>query len=448
MGLLIRSKILIIYIKHSVLELNVPVDYLKLKSRLVGIMRRHYAQVCVSVANQIVYSGTNFAFTMYIIRALSPEQYGQYVICFSIVLLYASVGNALFLTQMVVHIPEIEINNRSLYCVNMLGICFVFVLITVIITVFLKLLFSKTNSIYLDTSLFFAITAASVSTLLGNFFVRHAYSIYLEKKALIKNLSTAIVTFFALVVCNLQGCMVSASQALWIYALANFTGAGVGLINSGLSIKYIKFKTMWSVMCQSLSGGRWALGGVAVIWAQSQSYMYVTAYLLGVEGVATINAGRVLISPFTFLMPAFEQLILPRLAQNRLKNPSHLISIGIQYALGMVLAGFLYVTCVAAAGQWVIPLFIGHKYDANIVFVIFYAWSFVLLFQLCRTAASQIFQANLQFKSLTLANIISALVTVLASFLLSSSFGLVGAVLAVGLGEFFLVLLLVRSIKK
>lgn len=86
----------------------------------------------VSVLNQVVSSGTNFLFGLYLVRILAPAEFGLYGIGFAISLLYVGVGNALFLTQMVVHLPDKAVLERNAYVGRVLLLVVLFCLGTVV----------------------------------------------------------------------------------------------------------------------------------------------------------------------------------------------------------------------------------------------------------------------------------------------------------------------------
>jgi len=86
--------------------------------------------IVVSVLNQMVSSATNFLFGLYLVRNLPPVEFGLYGIGFAITLFYAGIGNAMFLTQMVVHIPNKAAEDREPYAARICLIMMLFCLVT------------------------------------------------------------------------------------------------------------------------------------------------------------------------------------------------------------------------------------------------------------------------------------------------------------------------------
>jgi len=79
----------------------------------------------------------NFLFGLYLVRNLPPVEFGLYGIGFAITLFYAGIGNAMFLTQMVVHIPNKAAEDREPYAARICLIMMLFCLVTAFLLVVL-----------------------------------------------------------------------------------------------------------------------------------------------------------------------------------------------------------------------------------------------------------------------------------------------------------------------
>ena len=176
----------------------------------------------ISAINQVVSSGTNFALGIYLVRVLTPTDFGLYGIGFAISLFYAGVGNALFLTQMVVHVPDKAQEDRLPYAARMLVALAVFCALTVSVVGFVMALggvWSHLLHEYVDLGM--AVTAASIAYLLKDFFVRHAYTARKEIWALVINVFVALALAALLMVQHQFPTGIDSTSALWIYAASN-----------------------------------------------------------------------------------------------------------------------------------------------------------------------------------------------------------------------------------
>jgi O-antigen/teichoic acid export membrane protein len=400
----------------------------------------------VSVLNQVVSSGMNFALGIYLVRVFSPSDFGLYGIGFAIILFYSGIGNALFLTQMVVHTPDKAQEDKLAYAARILVALMIGCLVTAtIIALFLIVGGAWLQWLAQYFGLGISIAAASVAYLLKDFFVRHAYIVQKEIRALIVNVTIAVSLLLLLFGQHHILNSISPEIALWIYASSNIFGVLVGFALSQLPISSVQMNSVLEDMREAWAGGKWALGGVSLIWAQSQVYVYVTAIFVGPAGVGVANAARLLVTPATFLIPAITQVVMPRLADMRITNQSKMLQIGQMLSVGLTVFALFYSAALLGLVDVVVPIVLGHKYESITLLVA--AWCLVVVLQFSRIGTSITLQIMKDFRLLTLKNIVSTLVAITAAVVLMSIVGVYGAVLGVALGELILSILLYQVIK-
>lgn len=400
----------------------------------------------ISAINQVVSSGTNFALGIYLVRVLTPTDFGLYGIGFAISLLYAGVGNALFLTQMVVHVPDKAQEDRLPYAARMLVALALFCALTVPVVGLLMVLggaWSQLLHEYVDLGM--AVTAASIAYLLKDFFVRHAYTARKEIWALVVNVIVAFALVALLMVQHQFPTGIDSTGALWIYAASNMAGAIIGMILVRLPILAVRMQELIDDVREAWVGGSWALGGVAIIWAQTQAYMYVTAFFIGPAGVGYANAARLLITPALFLMPALTQIAMPRLAELRTKNTEKMLRISRMFTAGIVSFAVVYSAILLGLVDVIAPVLLGAKYTQIAPLVA--AWCLVLIFQFSRSGTSIVLQVMKEFKRLTLINTGSVMVAIGAAVALMQIVGVQGAILGTAAGELILSFLLYKAIR-
>jgi O-antigen/teichoic acid export membrane protein len=400
----------------------------------------------ISAINQIVSSGANFALGIYLVRVLTPTDFGLYGIGFAISLFYAGIGNALFLTQMVVHVPDKVPDDRLPYAARMLIALVVFCALTAITVGLLFVLgsaYSKFIREYLD--LVFAIIAASVAYLLKDFFIRHAYTVRRESWALWVNVAVAVSLAASLLGQFRFASNLTPEGALGIYASSNMMGAVVGFALIRLPILTARLRLLGEDLREAWAGGSWALGGVAVTWAQTQAYMYITAVFVGPVGVAYANAARLLITPAIFLVPALSQVLMPRLASMRSSNSRKMLKISGQFSAALVVFSVIYSVVLLGLADVIAPVLLGAKYGQQIR-PLAAAWCFVMIFQFSRSGSSIVLQVLKEFRALTVLNTVSVVVAIGAAVVLMRMIGVVGAILGTAIGELVLNVLLYRMV--
>lgn len=402
----------------------------------------------ISVLNQVVSSATNFLLGFYLVRVLSAEEFGLYGIGIAVSLLYVGSGNALFLTQMVVHTPDKQLGEREHYAARMLmGVGAYSAAATVFVTATVLLGSIWSNWIWLHATLILSITAAAVSALFKAFIVRQAYTARVESRALMANISGAVTIVVLLAVFHLKGGITASWQVLLIYAAGQFAGTGSGLILAKLPCRVVDWRSVLADAREAFVGGRWALGGITVTWLQAQAYTYVTAFALGAAGVGHANAARLMISPLMFLMPALNQLTLPRLAELRARDHRRMLNVGSLITLGLIILAGLYTGILLCFADEFASLLLGERYqEYQGIALLIAIWCLVMHMQILRSGASSLLQALKNFRALMIANVFSAIVAVFCAFALIKLIGIPGAVLGTGLGELCLAALLWRHI--
>jgi O-antigen/teichoic acid export membrane protein len=385
---------------------------------------------------------------MYLVRTLSPAEFGLYGICFAVSLYYAGIGNALFLTQMVVHLPEKAEQDRLHYAARTL----IAVTLGCLLTLLLSAVIIGVGGLVATTlsrhaSIASAVVFASVGYLLKDYFVRLAYSDRQEVRALLVNTAVALTLAAALTIWLCGGYLFTAAAAVWIYALAQLSGSLVGFAVTKLPVRdSCSWQLIWAEVRQCWHGGRWALGGVTVTWLQSQAYLYVTVLFLGPAGVGQANAARLLITPFMFLLPAVNQVTMPALASLRVADPQKMIRQGKLFTAGMIGLLMGYMLLLSLTFTTVQPLMTGSRYENLGMLVIM--WGAVTLLMLARDGASLLLQSLKEFRAIMVDNTLSAIVAVLAAALCAKYLGTAGAVLGTVAGELILAVLLWKRVSR
>jgi len=404
--------------------------------------------VSVSVMNQVISSGTNFALGIYLVRMLAPADFGLYGIGFAISLFYAGIGNALFLTQMVVHTPDKAPEDRLPYAGRMFVLLTGFCFCTIALLTVLLLLLGATpwEPVARHAGLAAAVIGASVAYLLKDFFVRHSYTARREPWALYVNATVAFTLAVLFLILRQTKTEIDSTTGLWIYAASNITGAVIGLMLARLPLHALKASALAVDAREAWRGGKWALNGTSISWLQSQAYMYITAILAGPVGVAHANAARLFITPAAVLMPALSQVVMPRFATQFSTHPEKIRPIWSLFTVGLIIAAIFYSAILLSTADIVTPLLLKEEYEH--ITPLIAAWCLLLIFQFSLGGTSIVLQIMKLFKTLTILNVKSACLAIAAVFVLTKMFGVQGAILGAAAGELALSVLMYQAVKQ
>lgn len=401
----------------------------------------------MSFASQAISSGTNFALGIFLVRFMDAASFGTYGIGIAVVLLLSGIGNALFLTQMVVRLPDKTESDRPGY----LGRVLMMVSGLSAVPMILALLFALVERFAVTqrgglSMLVMAASIAAAGYLLKDFFIRVCYSKRLEKVAFVITTVASVATLSAMIVAWHLAGNLTAAIGMAVYASGQLAGAAAGFIACRSTVRFQGLSALPNDLREAFEGGRWALGGVGVTWLQSQAYVYLTAIFVGPIGVGYANAARLFVSPLQLAMPAINQVTMPRMASLRLQGVARVTSIGRKVSTLVVLCGLAYVGLLALYYRPAADLILQGRYQG--IGAVVMAWCLVLVMQLARDGASTILQALRKFRRLTVSSAAVAALSLPVVAVLAGTFGVAGAVAATALGECVLAIVLWSWIRR
>ena len=403
--------------------------------------------ISISVINQIVSSGTNFLLGLYLVRVLSPKDFGLYGIGFALCLFYAGIGNALFLTQMVVRIPDNPKEEQLAYSARVFILTLLFNGISALfLTSFLLFfkIFSNSSSQYLEIG--FAITVLATTYLMKDFFIRHAYSFYKEKRALITNLSLTVGLGITLMTLFKSDYKMTATTAILSFSFAQAIAIIVGFFLAKLPIKKNLKSQILKEAKALFHGGKWSVIAHIIISIRSQAYTLIVATLMGPTGVARLNAARIFIAPATMLIPALGQVFLPRIANARATDSKKGYKIGLISSATMFGIVLIYSFVIIFSFPYISNIIIGSEYQS--LFWLVFWWSVYNCLTTLRSGKELIIIAYKLFRVQAFINFIAALMALLFVYLLFIRFAEPGAIIGLILSEIIVLFSMWRITKK
>lgn len=400
--------------------------------------------LALSLLNQFIGGGGNFLINVYLARTLALGQFGIYGIGFGICMLYVGVGNAVILTQMVVNMPDKIDTEKIAYAESMLfSLCLMSASFFLLSAVAAILAWAILPGIarFLPSAL--AIVLAAIALLGAEFFICHAFLRRREHAAVAVNALTMLVILSGFALLRLCQLALTGDLALLLYATGASVSALVAYRMSPLTLRVHQPKLIEN-MIESWIHGRWALGGVALIWLQTQVYAYVLAFYLGPAGIGQASAARIFISPFNFILTSVNKVAIPRLVELRDSNRDAMFRASFLLTTGLLVLTTLYSLALLGNVERVANLVLA-RHDTAIVSIV-WIWCLLLIVQMARSCGGILLQVQRKFRLLMLANIPSVIITASMSAILICWLGVGGAVLGLLAGEVVLALLIWREI--
>lgn len=412
-------------------------------------LRRRGKSLLISMISQIVSSLTNFGITLYLVRILVKEEFGFYGLGFALMLMLAGLITAMICVQLVVNLPDQPTKRRARYAMHHV----VAVGLTGTLLIFSALIFIwLTNWLSLDKlksimQLVMPVTIAAAFYSIRDVLMRIAYSERCEKLVLLSNVAVGLAVVIAFSGFYKSNFKMTAELSMYIYAFGQLAGSVQGLFKLKLPWHVFNWKELRQAILESWKGGRWSVITNIIYNLRTQAHNFIVTPILGIAALGEINAARVLVTPAVMAIAPITQIIMPRLSEKRGQGIVKLLNAMLIANGGLFLISIFYSIVLILSLPWLLPLTLGENYR-NIDELIM-AWCVTTIFLVLRNGLATTLEVLRAFKSLMVANFISAVLALSVGFFLVKQFGALGAIYSLALAEFILCLTLsVMIIKK
>lgn len=182
-------------------------------------------------------------------------------------------------------------------------------------------------------------------------------------------------------------------------------------------------------LAQVWDKGRWAVPGTAVGWLGNYSFLYLASALSGVEAAAEVSASRLLLVPVGLMVVAWSRVARPvagRLIHAR--DWSGLNRLGWRSLGGIEVLSLAYIGLLWLGLPWLQAHVLGAKYQGINTLVL--AWGGYFVVSVARTIATTWLVSIGAFRQLFIEGVVVVLVMLVVASLLIPRWGALGAVLA------------------
>jgi len=390
------------------------------------------------VADQALTSAENFAIGVILVRNCTQAEFGLWGLGYGILVLGWTLIAALITAQMAAALAREPLNRerRQLECGWLLQRLLIACALTTSCGCVLALLLTRLHVIDShDIYYWLFLSAALPGVCLRDFMRRYFFQERSETSALVMDATALALTIAAL----------GATAALHVAQLNRVAAATLAFGGMAVGI--------WGVVAAGLSprtqgdgalgeatswrAGSWNLGATLVSWIQTQTYTFFTTAMLGLSGLATANAPRVLLTPITLLSTGLALPLLPRFAKQRVNLQT---VVGIRSLLAFLALMFLlmgsYLLALWLARDAFVPLILGGRY--NDVWPCMAAWAIANVFINLRIYYATFLLAKGEFRRLATANMLSAVAVIALTGPFIHFFGVLGSVYSLATGELLL----------
>ena len=400
---------------------------------------RFFGPALRGVVDQALTSAENFAIGVILVRNCTKAEFGLYVLGYGILVLGWSLTAALITAQMpsIFSRHPLSTEARRNQCSSLLRALLIACMVTVGGGCLLTLVLAQLHIVARhDAYYWLFLTLALPGMCLRDFMRRYFFQERTESRALLMDASALILT--VTVLGSLAAAHVSHLNniAAGTLALGGLAVGVWGVCAGNLSPRRHADNAVGGVQ-SAWRGGIWNIGATMVSWTQNQAYTFFVTAMLGLTGLATANAPRVLLTPITLLSTGLALPLLPRFAKQRsdLGTLVGFRSAGALVAMTSLFVGF-YIFALWLAREPLTHLVLGGRYEN--VWSCIVAWAIANVFTNLRIYYSTFLLAKGGFRHLATANIVSAVFVLGLTAPLIHFFGVVGSIYSIAAGELLL----------
>jgi O-antigen/teichoic acid export membrane protein len=386
-----------------------------------------------TVANQALLSAANLLVGLILIRGTADVQYGYYVLIFNSILLLNSLQGAFISPPLAMRLAKATPQQAASLVGGIfraqnrvLGVALVVVLVLLGGAWLAKLIENELALLLLVGLL--SITAA----LLREFF-RMVFFVNRQPMVVIKSDAVFVAG-------QLAGVWFAKKTAMpVVLALLAFSVAA--FVASAMLWRALKRRdgldpTASPSVWRELAGtGIWATAGAGSHWAFSQGYNYVVAGVLDVAAVSALAATRLLMMPINLLSSGVAPLLMPfGLEWMHSHGRAAVLRRSVVIATVLTTLSAIYLLILWFLQDWIFDHLMHKRYPhAQTLMAI---WSATFLIAIFRDQIRVLPAVCDRFRQLWLATTCSATTSLVCGFFALRAWGIVGAPLAVLLGEF------------
>ncbi|WP_460226149.1 lipopolysaccharide biosynthesis protein [Aurantivibrio infirmus] len=381
----------------------------------------------IAILDQAILSATNFAINVLLIRYLPIDEFGVYVIVFSLLLFVSSVQAALVCSPLIVIVPQ----RKERLGENFIGSIFygyAFLCFSIVCLIQLSHAMSKFGFDWVYDSTLVNILSVTSVFYLGQLFIR---SVLLSKfrflSALINDLIiSSLQILFIIILVKAESLEInSIFLSLSFSAFASFI---YGLFQCRRYLKSPKSSRVLIDCIRNLNHGKWLLGSNLIGWSRTNIINYAALFMLGPVAPAVIRTLQTIFGPLNLGLLSMESVIPQYCSRLYLDRGFSALASAIVkvsfFALALVV--FYYIV-VVSFGPLILRSFFGEKYVeySSLVWLVGVQYLFIVL-QIVSTIVLRVIEKP---KSIFKISAMEFLLTLIPGILLINYIELEGVIL-------------------
>ncbi len=350
-----------------------PREPVGMLARLVVLVRnalsgQEISQGFFSLADQAVASITNFATGVILARSCTKDEFGLYMLGFTVILLVTDIQTSLIATPYMVYAPRLKGIKHALYSGSTLVHQVVFSLITMLVLAVGVVVAHFGIGPQGLPRVMGALTSVIALIMLREFVRRVCFAQLKLKAAFVFDASVGVAQIAGLVLIGRLGWL-SANSAYWV--IGGVCGAGViwwlwadrGFYRPRADASIADLKRNWTF-------GKWVFASGLLWTASTNLYPWLLAFFHGAAAAGTFAACMGVVSASNPILLGIQNLIGPKIAHEYAHNgPIALRRLVLRISWIIALPLLLLTLALIAWGDPMVGMLYGHQYSGNMAVV-------------------------------------------------------------------------------
>jgi len=397
--------------------------------------RRHFAfarLLSTAVISQALLSAASFAVSLILIRSTTDVQYGYYILASSAILLLVSLQTGFFSPPLAIRMTQLDRLQRGELVGGLYRAQYTILPAVGGFTILIALGLWYAQVLDVHTGPLVLATVAAALAILHREYFRMVLLTHRRPHDVLRTDMLYVVLMVAGVLAAILT-PAAAATAIFMLSLA-------AMASGVLLAQALRRHEPWStegaqgILREIAPLAVWPTAGAAIHWTFSQGYIYLVAGTLDVAAVAAIAATRLLLMPVNLLSTGIGSLMLP-LASGWLQvHGTPLLWRRLcLLALGMAAATLCYFAVLWLLRDWIFTVVLKKQFAQRDELLML--WGAIFLLIVVHGQLGYLLAAQARFRALTLLTLMSAVISLAASYWAMLRFGVAGALLGLLIGE-------------
>jgi O-antigen/teichoic acid export membrane protein len=397
--------------------------------------RRHFAfarLLSSAVISQALLSAANFAIALILIRSTTDVQYGYYILASNAILLLVGLQIGFFSPPLGIRMNRLDRLGRSQLVGGLYRAQYRILPAVGGIAIVIALGLWTTRVLDAHTGpLVLAAAVASLAILHREYF---RMVLFAHRRP--HDVLRTDIVYVVLMVTGVFAATLTPAPAVAAVLTLGLAATASGILLSQTLRRHESWTTEGSqgILREIAPLAVWPTAGAAIHWTFSQGYIYLVAGMLDVAAVAAIAATRLLLMPVNLVSAGIGSIMLP-LASGWLHQhgaPMLLRRLCLM-ALGLAAATLCYFSVLWLLRDWIFSVVLKKQFAQRDALLML--WGAIFLVMVVRYQLGYLLAAQGRFRALTLTTLVSAVISLAASYWAMLRFGVAGALVGMLIGE-------------